>query len=155
MAERRRYTKRQKVTAVLAADMTSQEAAAEATGIPRTTIRYWLADPALAELRHNAREGMAEEVLVVARLGWGKLAEMMRDGKLDNDQLITTTGLATDKAQLLAGAATSRTETRDLTASLPDHERDALADAIDTWLAERTDAGVGEPAVDARAEVRE
>jgi hypothetical protein len=155
MAERRRYTKREKVTAVLAADMTSQEAAAEATGIPRTTIRYWLSDPELAELRHNARAGMAEEALVVARLAWGKLAEAIRNGKLDAEQLLTAVGIATDKATLLSGGATSRHETRDLTANLDDHERDALADAIDAWLAGRTDTTVGEPAVGTGAEVRQ
>ena len=43
-------------------------------------------------------------------------------------------GILTDKAQLLSGAATSRTETRALTDSLADHEKEALADAIDEWL---------------------
>jgi hypothetical protein len=98
---------------------------------------------------------MAEEALVVARLAWGKLAETIRAGKLDPDQLLLAVGIATDKATLLSGGATSRTETRDLTAALNDHERDALADAIDSWLEGRTDASAGVDPVGVGAEVRE
>jgi hypothetical protein len=56
----RRYTKRQKVTAVLAADMTSVQAAAESTGIPRTTLIHWMDDPEMVELRQKTREQLAE-----------------------------------------------------------------------------------------------
>ena len=42
-----------------------------------------------------------------------------------------------DKAQLLTGAATERTEHRELTDALDDHEKEALADAIDALLKER------------------
>lgn len=125
MAERRRYTKRQKMTATIAADMTSTEAAAEAMGIPRKTIAYWMDDPEFAELRHNARERMAEETLSVARLAWGKLAERIRSGDIETRDLVMATGMATDKAQLLNGGATGRTETRDITGTISDAELSA------------------------------
>lgn len=122
MAERRRYTKRQKITAVIAADLTSQEAAAEAAGIGRSTLRYWLDDPELADLRHNAREKMAEEALVVARLAWTKLAERIRAGEIETRDLVMATGMATDKTQLLNGGATARTESRDISGTITDAE---------------------------------
>ena len=43
-------------------------------------------------------------------------------------------GVVADKAQLLSGEPTQRTEHRDMTAALTDHEKDALADAIDAFL---------------------
>jgi len=122
---RRTYTKRQKVTAVLAADMTSQEAAAKATGIPHTTIDYWMDQPEFVELRKNARERMAEEALTVARLAWGKLAERIRSGDIETRDLVMATGMATDKTQLLSGGATARTESRDISGTISDAELSA------------------------------
>src|SRR5574343_2112002 len=115
MAQPRRYTKREKVTAVLAADMTSTLAASEATGIPRSTLRRWLDNPELAELRHNAREAIAEEAMVVARLAWQALGHAIREGRVEPRELITAAGVATDKAALLAAEATGRKEHRVLT----------------------------------------
>ena len=38
----RRYTRRQKMNAVIAAEMTRLTAAAEAGGIPKTTLSDWM-----------------------------------------------------------------------------------------------------------------
>ena len=123
--------------------------------MPRSTLRYWMQDPDLAEVRQNAREEIKQGALIAAHLAWGELIRMLRNHELEPRDVILAVGVTTDKSQLLSGAATSRSETRDLTASLDDHERDALADAIDEWLAGRADAGLGEPAVEAGAEVRQ
>jgi transposase-like protein len=155
MAERRRYTKREKVSAVTAAVASSTLAAAEKSGIPRSTLRYWMNDPDLAELRQNAREELATGATMVAHLAFGELIRMLRAHELEPRDVIAAMAIGTDKSQLLNGSATARTETRDLTERLDDHERDALADAIDEWLAGRTDATAGVPAVEAGAEVRE
>lgn len=120
--KRRTYTRRDKVTAIIAADMTSMTAAAEATGVPLSTLDYWMDRPEFAELRKNARERMAEEALTVARLAWGHLAKAIAAGDLDGRDLVMAAGMATDKAQLLNGLATSRTESRDLTGTLDDAE---------------------------------
>lgn len=127
MTRRRTYTTRQKMTAVVAAEMSSTEAAAEATGIPRTTLSYWMDRPEFVQLRQNARERMAEETLTVARLAWGKLAERIRTDQIETRDLVLATGMATDKAQLLNGGATARTEARDITGTISDAE---LAAAI-------------------------
>ena len=148
MATHRRYTKRQKMTAVLAAEMSSTEAAAEVTGVPRTTIDYWLDQPEFVELRKNARERMAEETLTVARLAWGKLAERIRTGQIETRDLVLATGMATDKAQLLNGGATTRSESRDITGTISDGE---LAAAI-REAEHLVEAGTGGTAEEATGE---
>ena len=125
MPTHRRYTKREKVVAVLAADASSTLAAAEATGIPRTTIIEWMDRPEFVELRQNAREGMAEDALMVARLAWKKLGQAIANGELEPRDLVIATGMATDKSQLLNGGATNRTEARDITGTISDAELDA------------------------------
>ena len=139
MAEqRRRYTKRQKVAAIVAAELTTAKAAAKSTGIPETNIRRWRDDPEMAQYSAKTREEIAED----ARALSARVLESIRErlGEFDPRDLSVLFGILTDKSQLLAGQPTERTETRDITATLPDHEKDALADAIDEWLKERSDA---------------
>ena len=66
--QHRRYTRRQKATAVVTAAMTSVLAASEATGIPERTIGYWLEKPEYAELRAKTREELASGSIVLAHL---------------------------------------------------------------------------------------
>ena len=133
---RRRYTHAEKATAILAAAASSKVAASEATGIPRKTIAYWLDKPEYARLRQNAREEMAAEARVVARQAWRALSEAIERGDMEPRDLVFAVGVAVDKAQLLAGQATSRTETKDLTGGLTDHEREQLRDVLDKFFAE-------------------
>ena len=139
MAEQRsRYTKRQKVAAIVAAELTTAKAAAKSTGIPETNIRRWRDDPEMAQYSAKTREEIAED----ARALSARVLESIRErlGEFDPRDLSVLFGILTDKSQLLAGQPTERTETRDITATRPDHEKDALADAIDEWLKERADA---------------
>ena len=132
MTERRRYTKRQKAAAVVTAELSSTLAAAEAHGIPESSIRYWLDDPQFANLRAKTREETAAGFGVLIHMAQARLRELIPS--MEARDLITLTGVATDKAQLLSGAATSRTETADVTAKLDDHETAQLADAIENLL---------------------
>ncbi len=118
----RRYKRITKAAAVVAAEASSVLAASEQLGIPESTIRYWMDDPRFAELRENAREHMAEEALVVARLGWQMLGKAMARGEIEARDLVMAVGMATDKSQLLNGAATARTEARDITGTISDAE---------------------------------
>jgi hypothetical protein len=127
MAERRTYTKRQKLAAVVAAEMTGQTMAAEATGIPRKTIDYWLDHPEFAEVRRRTREALADEIKVVAHLAWLRIAESLRDGTMEPRDAVFAADKATSLYQLVTGMATSRTESRDLTGTIDDAE---LAAAI-------------------------
>ena len=135
MAERRRYTKRQKVTAVIAAEMSSTLAAAESAGIPRKTLAYWMDDPEFAALRQKTREELGEESKALAHKALGEIQRRLPE--FEPRDLTVLYGVLTDKAQLLAGQATGRTEHRDLTGNLPDHEAEALAEAIEEWLKAR------------------
>lgn len=147
--QRREYTKRQRLTAVVAAEATSEKAAAIATGIPRSTLRHWMDDPELEPYRHNARQALAEEMVVVARLATQKLAQAIREDRLEPRDLVIAAGMATDKSQLLSGQATDRLETRDITATLDDHERARLRDILDDALRSAETATPVGPGVDA------
>jgi len=130
----RRYTRRFKMNTVIAAEMTSLSAAAEAGGIPKTTLSDWMRGPDAVQLRTKTREEMAEDATRLAHLAYTALSRKIMAGEIEGRDLVTAYGVATDKSQLLSGAATQRTEHRDLTAALSDHEKDALADAIDAFL---------------------
>lgn len=134
---RRRYDKRTKLTAVLAADASTLTAAAEATGIPRKTIAYWLDRPEFAELRQNAREAMADDAMYVARLAWRKLGQAIADDELEPRDLVMAAGMATEKSQLLNGGATARSESRDITGTLSDSDLIAAIHEADRLTSDR------------------
>jgi len=135
---RRRYTKKERILAVVAADMTTPDKAAEATGIPVRNIYRWAEDPEMAEYITKTRDALSEDIKVVAALAWSTLIERIRKGDIDTRDLIVAAGVAVDKSQLLSGGATSRMEARDITGTLSDQD---LADALHE--AQRLATGVG------------
>lgn len=135
MPTHRRYTKRQKAGAVTAAIASSVQAAADETGIPRNTIAYWMDSPEFVELRQKTREELGEESKALAHKALGEIQR--RIGEFEPKDLAVLYGILTDKAQLLSGGATERTEHRDITEGWDDHERSALKDAIAAELAKR------------------
>jgi transposase-like protein len=155
VTERRRYTKREKAVAVTAAMASSVSAAAEATGVPESTLRYWAEHPEFAELRAKTREQIAEGSMVLATLAQRELMRKLQAGEVEPRDLAVIFGIAIDKAQLLAGHATARTENRTLTDGLNDHEKQQLRDGLDRLLGKPAEAGAGVAEVGAGAEVRE
>lgn len=135
MPEHRRYTRKAKVAAVQAVAASSVLAAAEATGVPESTLRYWLDKPEFAELRDKTREEASKGWEVIQHLALARLRDLIPT--MEPRDLTVLAGIAVDKSQLLAGGATSRTETRDLTARLDEHQADQLMNDIDEWLANR------------------
>lgn len=133
--KRRRYTKRQKVTAIIAADMTSTKAVARESGVPESTLRYWMDDPTFAPYRAKTREDLAEGALALAQETLAKIRERLPE--FEPRDLTILLGVLTDKAQLLTGHATERTEHRDITDTLSPEAVDALADDVDEWLRKR------------------
>lgn len=133
MAEHRRYTKRQKATAVIAAEMASVAAASDATGIPRKTLAYWMDDPEFALLRQKTREDMAEEAATLAHKVLGEISRRLSE--FEPRDMAILFGVLVDKGQLLSGQATSRHES--ITEGWADHERVALRDAIRNELDRR------------------
>lgn len=128
MAQRRRYTKAEKVTAVIAAEMSSLAAASDATGIPQSTLAYWMDDPRFAELRAKTREEAAEGFRVLMHAAQARLFDLIP--RMEPRDLTILLGVAADKSQLLSGGVTSRTESRAITDDLDDDERERLREWI-------------------------
>ena len=124
-----------KLHAVLTADrLGSAERAADELGLVPRSVQRWMHDPELSRIVAQTREESADAVRAVAALSWAQLAQRVADGKMDDRDLIILAGVAIDKAQLLAGEATSRHETRDVTETLKPEEAAKLANDIDEWL---------------------
>ena len=134
MATRRRYTKAEKATAIIAAEVSSIPAAAAAVGVPESTLRYWMDNPKFAELRAKTREDAAEGFRVLMHAAQARLFDLV--ATMEPRDLTILLGVSADKSQLLSGEATSRSESRALTEGLSDHEREQLAAAIDQVFAE-------------------
>src|ERR1035437_1349681 len=135
MAERRRYTKSQKMAAVIAAEFTTPEAAAEGLGIPPSTVYYWFDQPEFVELRKKTREDMSAETAALAHKVLGVITAKLPD--YEPRDLNTLYGILVDKSQLLTGEATARLENRDLTNGLDDHEKEAMADLLKRAIEEQ------------------
>lgn len=117
-------SKRVKLAAVMAAEMSGVVQASKETGIPATTIEYWMHKPEFADIRNKTREELAEEVKVVAHLAWARVAATMPT--MEPRDAMFAAEKASTILQLLQGQATSRTENRDLTDTMDDHERELL-----------------------------
>ena len=135
--QRRRYTRRTKAAAVSAAVASSVLAVAQETGIPSQTIDYWMHSEEFRNLRDRTREDLADEFKVITHKALERIVALVPT--MDARDLTVLASMAADKAQLLSGGATSRTETRTLTDGWDDHERGALKDAIDAELAKRVE----------------
>src|SRR5258706_4079321 len=135
ITKHRRYTKHQKASVVIAAEMSTVAAAAEGSGIPDTTIRYWMDLPEFVELRNKTREERATAAVTMSMI---VLAEIRRRlPEFEPRDLSTLYGILTDKGQLLGGEATSRTENlRLITGGLADDVRTKLRDFIDSLPSE-------------------
>jgi hypothetical protein len=122
MAARRRYTRTEKAEAVGQAIATSAEVASEQTGIPATTIRYWAKHPDFAELRETTRDQLADELWATIQVGVSEVAKGLRAPDVPLRDKVVALGVLYDKHALLTGAATSRSESRDITGTVSDAE---------------------------------
>lgn len=139
MAERRRYTKQQKASAVIAAEMSTMTAASEQTGIPLSTLAYWMDQPEFVELRSKTREDLAEEVKVVAHLAWKRIIDALRSGEMEPRDAIFAAEKSSSLMLLMTGQATARSEVRSIGDDLDDHEAEVLGEVIRAELARRVD----------------
>lgn len=151
---RRRYTKKEKLAAVLAAELSGVTEAAKQTGIPKTTLHYWTEQPEFVQFRTRTREDLADEVRVVAHLAWKRIAQSLISGEMEPRDAIFAAEKSSSLMQLLTGEATSRTETRNLADDLDDHETEVLGELIRDELARRADEEAPGIAVEDPAETR-
>ncbi len=135
-------SKRQKLAAVMAAEMAGVVQASRQTGVPESTIRYWLEKPEFAEIRAKTREDLAEEVKVVAHLAWRRLAETADE--MEPRDAIFLAEKASTLLQLLTGQATERTEHRELLTDFDDREREAMSEWLRSLVRDRL--AVADPA---------
>jgi hypothetical protein len=142
-----RYTREEKAEAVTEAVRTSIVATAQRRGIPERTVGYWFHASEFADLRDKTRDELAGGALLGAHMALSEILDRIRSGKIDSKSLVTAFGVFVDKAQLLTGMATARTESRDITGTLSDSDLVAAlreADAI-TGGAGAASAPSGEP----------
>lgn len=128
---RRRYTNAEKAAAVGRAAATTTQRASEEMGIPRTTLRQWIDEPQYAELRQKTRDDFAGALWVGMQVGVDQVTRGLMDPDAALRDKATALGILYDKHALLTGAATSRTESRDLTGSLSDVDVIAALRAAD------------------------
>jgi hypothetical protein len=107
--------------------------AQEVTGIPKTTIDYWLDKPEFVQLRTTAREAVIEQLWVGIQVGVEVLTAGLKGDAPLNHKAAAFDSL-TERYALLNGEATVRTETADLTAGYDDHERATLRRLLDEAL---------------------
>lgn len=117
---RRRYSKTDKAAVVAQAFHTSTKAASEVSGVPRSTIRYWLDDPEFAALRHETHEAVAEQFWAAIQVGLKEVAKGLVDPDTALRDKSVALGILYDKHALLTGGATARSESRDITDTLSD-----------------------------------
>jgi hypothetical protein len=129
MAERRRYSKTQKAAAVGLALVHGVTETERRTGIPKQTIQVWTERPEYGQLRTTARDAVADQFWAAIQIGLRAVVGGLDDPDVplrDKQQALAT---LYDRHALLTGAATSRTESRDLTGTISDLE---LVEAIRT-----------------------
>lgn len=146
MAQRRRYTAKQRAEAVGIAALSTVEAAAAETGIPRTTIDYWMDKPEFVALRNKTSDDVADAMSVAIQLGISRIVELIPSTE-DLAKVGVAVGILYDKRALLTGGATGRMESRDLTGTLSDRDViEAVREAQQVTSAGGTAAADPEPA---------
>ena len=136
------------------------------TGIPKSTIEGWVQSRGIRTVRPakmaEARAAAEDRIVTLRAALRLSFLEKIHDllarmdaphidfkGKDANavtypiapaaavQNYATSVGILLDKFRLESGEATGRTESRSLSDVMPDHEKEALADAIDSWIKDR------------------
>lgn len=128
------------------ASVSSTRGAAEAAGIPPSTLQYWMDDPQFAHLRTQSRERVAEEFWATIQVGVREVARGLTDPDASLRDKAVALGVVYDKFALMTGGATNRSENRDITGSISDGELAAAVRAAEAVLA---DTGEGRTAEEA------
>ena len=122
VARRRRYDRQFKAEVVADAERTNLTTASETHGVALSTLKYWYEHPEFADVRAKTREEVGQGSVVLALVAQGELVRRVRSGNISDQALVAAYGVAIDKAQLLLGGATARSENRDITGTISDAE---------------------------------
>ena len=143
MAERRRYSAKTRAKAAGIAVVEGVTEAERQTGIPKETIQYWVTKPEFAHLRTTARDQVADEFWVGIQIGLEQvIAGFTGDASLKDKAMAL--GTIYDRHALLTGMATSRSESRDLTGTMPDADLIAAVTEADEIASEGRTASEAE-----------
>jgi hypothetical protein len=146
MVTHRRYTAKQRAVAVGIATVEGVTEAERQTGIPKTTIQYWADKPEFVHLRTTARDKVADEFWIGIQVGL-KAVVAGFDGDASIKDKAAALGTIYDRHALLTGMATSRSESRDLTGTMPDADLiAAVAEADEITGERRAETEAAEPA---------
>jgi transposase-like protein len=118
----RSYTSEQKAQAVGTALAVGSKRASHELGIPRRTIDYWINHPEFAELRQRAREDVADQMWAGVQIAIVEVVDALTNPKVPLRDKAQALDVLFKQHALLTGAATSRTEARDITGTLSDAE---------------------------------
>lgn len=129
-----RHSRRQKAAAVGAAEVDGVRATARRLGLPPSTLESWRKRGEFAQLRIEKREEVAADLWAVFQKGVRRIEELLPQTD-DMAKVAVATGILYDKVALMSGQATARTETRDVTDALDDHEKAQLRAVLDEVLA--------------------
>lgn len=135
MKQRRRYTAAQKAVAVGIAAVEGVTEAERRTGIPKESVHYWLRDERFASLRTRARAEVAEDFWAGVQIGLEEVSKGLQDPRVPLRDKAQALDVLFRSQGLMTGQATERIESKDITADLSDHEREALRKAIDDAVA--------------------
>jgi transposase-like protein len=110
----RRYSDREKATALAVLDANNGDALATArqTGIPRSTIRHWVSGNVSADVAGLRQEKKAELSARLDELAHALVGDLLQESKRSQasyKDLATAMGIAIDKARLLRGQSTQNT----------------------------------------------
>ena len=142
MATRRRYTAKDRATAVGIAVVEGVTEAERQTGIPKQTIDYWQSKPEFGQLRTTARDVVADQFWVGIQIGLREVVKGLESDAPLKDKHAAL-GTIYDRHALMTGLATSRSESRDLTGTMPDADLVAAVAEADALT-----SGGGTPATD-------
>src|SRR4051812_16715902 len=135
------YSEEQRARAVGTALVVGDERAGALLNIPRRTVSSWRRDPRFAHLREVAQDQLARSMWLGVVLALQATVEGLNDPKAPLRDKALTLGILADKALLLTGMATRRTETVSadpLQALSADEQQDLrqYIDAIDDEIAQ-------------------
>ena len=140
MAERRRYTSRQKAEAVGLSVVAGVRPAAEKVGVPVSTLESWRNHPDFAQLRTQRKEEVALDVWAAFQEGVQRVRELIPQTD-DLSKVAVASGIIFDKYALMTGQATERHENREILHDFADGEREALEEWLHDIAKERARAG--------------
>jgi transposase-like protein len=136
---RRSYSRKEKAAAVGMAEGMGARPAARKSGVPEANIRYWRTQPEFARLRAETKQEVANDVWATFQLGVKRIAELIPKTD-DISKVAIATGVIYDKFALISGQATTRSEKRDITEAMDDHEREKLRAILEGIVLEEVPA---------------